>query len=91
MTKSELSKKLAVRADIPAKQAEMVVNLIFDSMAETIARKDRVEIRGFGSLAAKHYPSYEGRNPRTGKVIHVKEKWMPTFKAGKDLRKRVDN
>ena len=51
---------------------------------------DRIEIRGFGSFISKYYPAYDGRNPRTGKVIRVAEKHLPFFKVGKKLRDRVD-
>ena len=90
MNKSDLVEKMATDADITKKQAELVVKLIFDSMAETLARGDRIEIRGFGSFISKHYPAYDGRNPRTGKVIRVAEKYLPFFKVGKELRERVD-
>lgn len=91
MTKFELINALAVKADIPKKQAEQIVNLIFSSMADALARGDRIEIRGFGSFVSKHYPAYEGRNPRTGEVVEVAEKNLPFFKVGKELRKRVNN
>jgi len=90
MNKSDLVEKLATDADMTKKQAEQVVNLVFNSMADTLARGDRIEIRGFGSFFSKHYPAYNGRNPRTGKVIRVAEKHLPFFKVGKELRERVD-
>ncbi len=90
MNKSDLVEKLASDADITKRQAEQVVKLIFDSMADTLALGDRIEIRGFGSFISKHYPAYDGRNPRTGKVISVAEKRLPFFKVGKELRERVD-
>ncbi len=90
MTKSDLMLKLATKADIPKKQAEQVINLIFSSMRETLITGDRIEVRGFGSFVSKHYPAYDGRNPRTGEIVHVAEKRQPFFKVGKELRKRVD-
>ena len=90
MNKSDLVEKLASDADVTKKQTEQVVNLIFDSMTETLARGDRIEIRGFGSFISKHYPAYNGRNPRTGEIIRVAEKYLPFFKVGKELRERVD-
>ncbi len=91
MTKSELIEQVTTKMDLPKSQAEQVVNLVFQSMADTLSQKGRIEIRGFGSFSSKHYPAYQGRNPRTGEVIDVQEKWLPTFKAGKELRERVDN
>jgi integration host factor subunit beta len=90
MNKSDLIEKLAMQADRTRKQAEQVVNLIFDSMSNALLQEDRIEIRGFGTFVSKHYPAYDGRNPRTGEVIRVAEKHLPFFKVGKDLRERVD-
>ncbi len=90
MTKSELFTLLAERANIPKKQAEHIVNLIFNSMTDSLVKNERIEIRGFGSFIAKHYEAYQGRNPRTGEITNVKEKRLPFFKVGKELRQKVD-
>lgn len=90
MNKSELIEQLAAKANVTKKKAELVVNLIFSSMSDALAKGDRIEIRGFGSLVNKKYGSYDGRNPRTGDVIKVPEKSLPFFKVGKELRERVD-
>ncbi len=90
MNKSELIEQLAGKANITKKKSELVVNLIFNSMADALAEGERIEIRGFGSLVNKHYGAYSGRNPRTGEVIQVPEKRLPFFKVGKELRERVD-
>jgi integration host factor subunit beta len=67
MNKSELVEKLAERAKITKKRAELVVNLVFDQMAQALKRGERIEIRGFGSFTSKAYEAYTGRNPRTGR------------------------
>lgn len=90
MNKSELIDILAEQAKITRKRAEAVVNLIFDSMTETLVKGERIEIRGFGSFTAKDYDSYTGRNPRTGETIQVAPKRLPFFKVGKELKERVD-
>ena len=90
MNKSELVEKLAERAKITKKLAEQLVNSVFGEMAEALQRGDRIEIRGFGSLNTKSYDAYSGRNPRTGVPIHVPAKRSPVFKAGKELKERVD-
>ena len=90
MNKSELIDILAEQAKITRKRAETVVNLIFDSMTETLVKGERIEIRGFGSFTAKDYGSYTGRNPRTGETIQVAPKRLPFFKVGKELKERVD-
>ncbi|BCR05020.1 integration host factor subunit beta [Desulfuromonas versatilis] len=91
MNKSELIEALASRKDLTYKKSEEIVNIIFDSMADTLAGGGRIEIRGFGSFVVKHYKAYMGRNPKTGEVIRVKPKKLPFFKVGKELRERVDS
>lgn len=90
MNKSELIEAVAEKTKITKKRAEDVVNLIFDSMIEAMAKGDRIEIRGLGSFIVKEYGAYTGRNPRTGESIEVKPKKLPFFKVGKELRERVD-
>ena len=72
------------------KKAEEVVNIVFGDMEDALVRGERIEIRGFGSFKVKHYGSYQGRNPKTGEIIHVAEKRLPFFKVGKELKERVD-
>ncbi|MDP7110665.1 MAG: HU family DNA-binding protein [Myxococcota bacterium] len=91
MTKSELIDAVTDTANIPRKRAEEVVNLIFESMKESLIAGDRIEIRGFGSFKTKHYEPYMGRNPKTGRLIEVKAKVLPVFKVGKELKNRVND
>ncbi len=90
MNKSQLVDIISEKTKQPRKKAEDVVNLIFDSMTDTLAGGGRIEIRGFGSFVPREYGSYTGRNPRTGQSIEVKPKKLPFFKVGKELRDRVD-
>jgi integration host factor subunit beta len=90
MTKSELVDALARRRNLARPIAERVVNVLFESIREALARGDRVEIRGFGSFKARQYQGYTGRNPRTGTPIVVAPKVLPVFKVGKELRMRVN-
>ncbi len=90
MTKSQLVTILAEEANITRLKAEVVVNTLFDSISEALVKGDRVEIRGFGSFVNREYGAYEGRNPRTGAVIDVKQKKVPFFKAGKELREYIN-
>jgi integration host factor subunit beta len=91
MNKSELIEALSLEKDLTHKRAEQIINLIFNSMAEELSNDGRIEIRGFGSFVVKEYKAYTGRNPKTGETIHVKDKKLPFFKVGKELRERVDN
>jgi integration host factor subunit beta len=90
MNKSQLIEYLAKNEGLTVKNTASVVNVVFDSITESLAAGNRVEIRGFGSFKVKEYSSYQGRNPKTGEVIKVKEKRLPYFKVGKELKERVD-
>ena len=72
------------------RDAEVMVNAVFGSMAEALRRNDRIEIRGFGSFVVKHRRAREGRNPKSGKAVAVAAKRVPFFKVGKELKLRVD-
>ena len=91
MTKSELIAGLA--ADNPqlrGADVETIVTTIFDEITAALARGTRVELRGFGAFTVKHRGARTGRNPRTGEAVPVDEKSVPFFKAGKELRERVN-
>ncbi|MRR49687.1 MAG: integration host factor subunit beta [Rhodocyclaceae bacterium] len=91
MTKSELIAKLAARfPQLVAKDADYAVKMMLDAMTAALARGDRIEIRGFGSFALNYRPPRTGRNPKSGEKVLVPEKHVPHFKAGKELRERVD-
>ena len=91
MTKSEFIARLAERfPQLVAKDADFAVKMILDAMSEALVRGDRIEIRGFGSFALNYRPPRVGRNPKSGDKVSVPAKWVPHFKAGKELRERVD-
>ena len=69
---------------------ETIVNAIFDEITGALCESNRVELRGFGAFSVKHRPPRSGRNPRTGEAVAVEEKWVPFFKAGKELRERLN-
>ncbi|MFO1378794.1 MAG: integration host factor subunit beta [Chitinivorax sp.] len=92
MTKSELIAKLATRyPQLVVKDAELAVKAILDAMAQGLATGQRIEIRGFGSFDLNYRPPRVGRNPKSGDRVQVPEKYVPHFKAGKELRERVDS
>src|SRR5579871_1005443 len=91
MTKSDLIDVLCETQKMPKGRAELLVNVIFDSMEASLRRGERIEIRGFGSFEIRSYRAYEGRNPRTGSAVAVKPKRLPFFKVGKELKERVND
>ena len=91
MTKSELILRLADRhPQLVTKDAEYAVKMILDAMTQSLLEGYRIEIRGFGSFGLIYRPPRLGRNPKSGEKVQVPAKHVPHFKAGKDLRERVD-
>ena len=91
MNKSELIKALSEEENISMDDANLVVNTFFDSVKEALLQQQRVEIRGLGNFKIKEYEGYTGRNPKTGKMVTVKPKSLPFFRAGKDLKEFVNS
>ena len=84
MTKRDLIEEIAQRYPrFSRRDAEVMVNTVFDSMTEALARPERIEIRGFGSFIVKHRPAREGRNPRTGEVVAVAAKKVRFSRSAK--------
>ncbi len=91
MTKSELIARLAERhPHLLASDAELAVKTMLDAMVSSLVAGKRIEIRGFGSFSLNYRPPRVGRNPKTGEKVSVAGKYVPHFKAGKELRDRVD-
>ena len=90
MNKSQLVEALAKAENLTIKTAEEVVNTVFKEMEKALIKGSRIEIRGLGSFKVKDYTSYNGRNPKTGKIIRVESKKLPFFKVGRELKELVD-
>ena len=91
MTKSELIQKLAdSNPHLYERDVERIVTAIFEEIGAALARGDRIELRGFGTFSAKKRDARSGRNPRTGGNVNIEEKYIPFFKTGRRLRKRIN-
>ena len=91
MTRSELIAALAARfPSLTQADIEVSVKTILDRISSQLAAGDRVEVRGFGSFSVHVRPPRLGRNPKTGEKVPVPEKRVPHFKAGVELRARVN-
>ncbi len=91
MIKSELIAKLAEEnPHLFQRDVERIVSTIFDEITDALSRGDRVELRGFGAFSVKERGARVGRNPKTGEAVNVGKKFVPYFKAGKDLRLRLN-
>lgn len=90
MNRSDLIAHLAeLHPQLFAKDAEHVVKIILDALSDRLSKGGRIEIRGFGSFGLNYRPPRQGRNPKTGDKVKVPAKFVPHFKAGKELRERV--
>ena len=91
LTKSELVAYISNdQPQLSEQDVELAVNSILDRMAAALVNGERIEIRGFGSMTLHYRPPRIGRNPKTGEKVQVPEKYVPHFKPGANLRKRVD-
>lgn len=91
MTRSELVATLAAKnPHLMHRDIELIVATVFDEITGALARGDRVELRGFGAFSVRKRDARTGRNPRTGEAVPVAEKGVPFFKAGKELRERLN-
>ena len=91
MTKSELIEILVKnQAHLSYRDVELAVKTILDLMSQSLADGTRIEIRGFGSFCLHYRPPRMGRNPKSGEVVSLSEKYVPHFKPGKELRQRVN-
>ncbi|RLQ86899.1 integration host factor subunit beta [Notoacmeibacter ruber] len=92
MIKSELVQTIANRnPHLFQRDVDRIVNVILEEISQALIEGDRVELRGFGAFSVKNRPARTGRNPRTGETVEVEEKWVPFFKAGKELRERLND
>ena len=91
MIKSELIQQIAEEnPHLYQRDVERIVSVIFEEITSALARGDRVELRGFGAFSVKARDARVGRNPRTGESVPVPAKKVPFFKAGKELRERMN-
>ena len=91
MVKSELVQRIAdQRPNLYERDVERVVDAMLEEIIAALARRDRVELRGFGIFFIKERQARTGRHPRTGAMLPIAEKAIPIFKTGKEMRKRID-
>ncbi len=91
MIKSELVQKLTnENPHLFTRDVERIVNTVFSEITTALSEGNRVELRGFGAFSVKQRAARIGRNPRTGEAVAIDEKWTPFFKAGKEMRERLN-
>lgn len=91
MTKAELVEEVARSVELSKKDAEKIVNTVFDSIIDALHEGEKIELRGFGSFRLRERKARIGRNPKTGETVHVPTKKVPYFKAGKELKELINS
>src|SRR5437763_13828831 len=90
MTKADLVERVAREADMTKKDAEQLVEIIFDSITDTLNKGEKIELRGFGSFRVRERNSRKGRNPKTGDSVSIPAKRVAYFKPGKELKELIN-
>src|SRR5213078_2700667 len=90
MTKAELVEDVARAAELTKKDAERLVEIVFESIIETLNHGEKIELRGFGSFRVRSRGARRGRNPKTGAPVDIPAKRVPYFKPGKEMNELIN-
>ncbi len=90
MTKADLVESVAREAEMTKKDAEQLVEIIFDSIVDSLNKGEKIELRGFGSFRVRERNARKGRNPKTGDAVNIPAKRVAYFKPGKDLKDLIN-
>lgn len=90
MNKQELITAMAEKAQLSKKDTELALKAFIETVQETLENGDKIQLVGFGTFETKERAAREGRNPRTKETIHIPASIVPSFKAGKEFRNRVN-
>jgi DNA-binding protein HU-beta len=89
LNKSDLIKSVCEKTNLSKKESEKAIQAVLNSIAQSLAKGDKVQLVGFGTFETKVRAARKGRNPQTGAEIKIKAKKVPVFKAGKVLKSSV--
>ncbi len=90
MTKADLVEKVSKEAEMTKKDAEQLVEIVFDSIVGSLNKGEKIELRGFGSFRVSERNARKGRNPKTGAAVNIPAKRVAYFKPGKDLKELIN-
>ena len=90
MNKADLTEVLAARAGIPKVRAATYINILTDAVQEALVREEKVTISDFGTFTVSHRNAFKGHNPKNGLEMHVPERRIPVFRAGKGLKNALN-
>jgi len=91
MTKAELVEDVAEAAELTKKDAERLVEIVFESIIETLNQGEKIELRGFGSFRVRERGARRGRNPKTGDPVSLPAKPLPYLQPGQQPRERIND
>lgn len=89
MTKKEIVRTISEEIGLTQLKTKEIVQKTFDAIVETLVEDGRIELRNFGVFEVKRRAPRKARNPRTGDKVFVPEKFVVTFKPGKEMEQRV--
>ncbi|MHC4875114.1 MAG: HU family DNA-binding protein [Planctomycetota bacterium] len=89
MTKKDIVKAISEQIGMTQLKTKEIVQKTFDAIIDTLVREERIELRNFGVFEVKKRAARKARNPRTGTRVDVPEKYVVTFKPGKEMEERV--
>ena len=90
MNKTELIMAVAEKANISKKDADTAVNAVIDTIVETLAKDEKVQLVGFGTFEVRSRSERPGRDPRTNSPITIPASKVPAFKVGKAFKSAID-
>lgn len=89
MTKKEIVKTISDKIGLTQLKTKEIVQQTFDAIVDTLVEERRIELRNFGVFEVKKRAARKARNPRTGERVDVAEKYVVTFKPGKEMEEKV--
>ena len=91
MNKTELINAIAEQTGLSKKDTESTINSFVNVVSDELAKKEKVQLVGFGTFETRERASRTGRNPQTGEELKIDAATVPAFKAGKALKDKVNN
>ncbi|MCM3655340.1 HU family DNA-binding protein [Metabacillus litoralis] len=89
MNKTELVKAVSTQAELTQKDAAKVVDALFETISNTLAKEEKIQLIGFGTFEVRERAARKGRNPQTGEEIDIAASKVPAFKPGKELKEAL--
>ena len=89
MNKTELIKAVSTQAELTQKDATKAVDALLETISNTLAKEEKIQLVGFGTFEVRDRAARKGRNPQTGEEIEIAASKVPAFKAGKELKEAV--